>query len=103
MACIDENHLRNFVIEIVTNMYDKPQFTGFGGQRGKTPQVKQAFLRTLKKPEHQCSGNFRAFLKFIVLNLCLRWVVTILIWHPKVKKKTRQKHLKMALTNALAS
>ena len=87
MACIDENHRRNFVIEIVTNMYDKPQFTGFGGQRGKTPQVKQAFLRTLKKPEHQCSGNFRAFLKFIVLNLCLRWVVTSLIWHSKVRKK----------------
>ena len=31
---------------------DKPQFTGFSGQRGKMPQVKQAFLRTLKKPEH---------------------------------------------------
>ena len=66
-----------------TNMYDKPQFTGFGGQRGKTPQVKQAFLRILKKPEHQYS----CVLKVIVLNLRLRWVETILIWHPKVKKE----------------
>ena len=98
MVCIDENHRRNFVKEIfeiciVTNVYYKPQFTGFGGQRGKTPQVKQAFLRTLKKPEHQYSGNFPAFLKVIVLNLCLRWVVTILIWHPKVKKRNINKTL----------
>ena len=45
-------------------------------------------------------GKFSCVLKVIVLNLRLRWVETILIWHPKVKKEHWKKHLKMSLTNA---